>query len=205
MPPKKQSHYDPNQVHGNFGPGGFSDQYDNERFRSLDRDQNPGGVTNVPFEDDVDLDDMNFNTQKGESFPYENHADRSEPDRDADLSLGEAGTNWNWGLRQSQDLSGRGPKGWKLSDEKLRERVSEVLLHSHDVDPSNLEVVVEDRVVYLRGSIKSKGMRRVAEDLVASIPGVEDVFTQLKIEEQDSNSYRLSKQAYDEARRTDRS
>lgn len=180
--PKKESHYDPSKVHGNFGPGGFSDQYDNERLRSLDRDNNPGGVTGVPFEDEFDFDDMKFSPEKGESMLV-NHQDRKLPERDADLSLGSAGTSWNYGLNRSENYSGIGPKGWKLSDKKLKERVSEVLLHSHEVDASQLEVSVEDHVVYLKGQIKSKGMRRVAEDLVGSIPGVEDVFTQLKIRE----------------------
>lgn len=197
----KKSHYDPEKVRGNFGPGGLSDQYDNEHMRSVDRDQHPGGVTGVPFEDDIDLDDMKFSPEKGES-KTENRDTRREPERDADLSLGSAGTSWNWGLNRQQDYTGMGPKGWKLSDEKLRERVSEVLLHSHDVDPRGLEVVVEDRVVYLRGSIPTKGMRRVAEDLVGSIPGVEDVFTELRIGKADTN-YQLSRKALEEARRTD--
>jgi osmotically-inducible protein OsmY len=55
------------------------------------------------------------------------------------------------------------------------------LLHSLEVDPSGLEVDVMDGVVYLKGEIESRGMKRVAVDLVGSIPGVEDVFTELKI------------------------
>ena len=41
--PRHKSRYNPGQVRGNFGPGGLSDQYDNEHMRSVDRDQNPGG------------------------------------------------------------------------------------------------------------------------------------------------------------------
>jgi hypothetical protein len=160
----------------NYGPGGFSDQYDNERSRSVDRDQHPGGVTGTPFEDDMDL-EMDFTPRHGEAFYYPGK--RSEPARDADLGLGSSGTNWNSGI---SNFYGRGPKNWKISDEKLREKVCEVLLHSHEVDASEIEVSVKDRVVNLQGHISSKGMRRVAEDLVGSIPGVEDVFTQLKIQ-----------------------
>lgn len=197
--PRKEK-YDPKKVQGNFGPGGFSDQYDNEHMRSVDRDQNQGGVTGMPFEDDIDLEDVKLTPEKGESH-LTNHPDRTEPERDADLSLGGAGTSWNWGLNRATDYTGRGPKGWKLTDEKLKERISEVLLHSHDVDPSGLEVDVQDRVVYLRGSIASKGMKRVAEDLVGSIPGVEDVFTELKIG--NPQGYQLSQKALEEARKTD--
>lgn len=180
----------------NFGPGSFSDTYDNRRSRSLDDDMNRGGVTGFHFEDDVDLDDMDFTPKKGEAFRYPGK--RSEPSRDADLARGAAGTSWNTGLNDHQ---GKGPKGWKLTDERLKERVNEVLLHSHDVDPSELEVLVQDRVVTLRGKIKSKGMRTVAEDLVLSIPGVEDVFSQLKIS--DTSNFQLSRKALREARDTD--
>jgi osmotically-inducible protein OsmY len=49
------------------------------------------------------------------------------------------------------------------------------------VDASEMEVKVEESCVYLYGNISSRGMKSVAEDLVGSIPGVEDVFTRLKI------------------------
>jgi BON domain len=183
--PRKETQYQPKKVHGNFGPGGFSDQYDNEHMRSVDRDLNPGGVTGIPFEDEIDLDDMKFAPEKGESR-FGDQFDRSEPPRDADLSLGEAGTNWNRELNRKPflnevDYSGKGPRGWKLTDQKMMERVCEVLLHSHEVDPTDIEVFVKDHVVTLKGKIRSKGMRRVAEDLVGSVPGVRDVFSELKI------------------------
>lgn len=169
----------------NYGPGSFSDQYDNERSRSVDRDQNPGGVTGIPFEDNYDIEDMDFRPHKGEAFQY--RGKRAEPARDADLGRGRAGTNWNSGIGS---YYGRGPKNWKLSDEKIKEKVSEILLHSHDVDPSEMEIEVDQGVVTLKGSIASVGMRRVAEDLVLSIPFVEDVFTQLKIK--NTSNFQLS-------------
>lgn len=102
-----------------------------------------------------------------------------------------------------KDLSsyaGSGPKGWRISDEKLQERVCEVLTHSHEVDPTEMEVSVEEGVVYLKGQIRSRGMKNVAIDLVDSIPGVMDVFTQLKIG--DTSNFKLSGKALKEARST---
>jgi osmotically-inducible protein OsmY len=55
------------------------------------------------------------------------------------------------------------------------------LLHSKQVDPSQLEVTVKDACVYLKGILPSKAMKRIAQDLVDSVPGVIDVFTQIKI------------------------
>lgn len=159
----------------NYGPGGFGDQYDNNKMRSMDRDQNIGGVTNTPFEDEMDLEKMNFNPRHGEAYYYPHK--RLEPARDADLGRGASGTNWN---RDLPNYAGYGPKNWKISDEKMKEKVCEVLLHSMDVDATEMDVEVKDRVVTLKGFISSKGMRDVAEDLILSIPGIEDVFSELK-------------------------
>lgn len=180
----------PGKANDNYGPGGFSDMYDNGKMRSVDRDQHPGGVTGVPFEEDIDIQSMRAG---GRENVYFNPDKRMEPPRDADLGFGNSGTAWNSNI-------GKGPKDWKLSDERLKERVCEVLYHSHDVDPSEMEVKVEDGVVYLSGKIRSKGMKNVAEDLVASIPGVEDVFTRLKIA--DTDNFQLSEKAMKEAQST---
>lgn len=169
--------YDPEMVHGNFGPGGFGDQYDNERLRSLDRGDRTGSVTGVPLEEEMDLEDMEFTPSYGARW-RDNPA--YEPRRDADLGLGSSGTDWNRGL---PDYAGKGPRGWVISDEKLLEKVCEVLLLSHEVDPSDVEVFVEQGVVTLVGTIESRGMKIVAGDLVGSVPGVVDVFTRLRIKD----------------------
>lgn len=177
MKKAKGPQFDPRKVRGNFGPGGFPDLYDNGPMKSLDRSGHPGGVTEIPFEDNLDLLTSDFYPHKGEA--HEMRLIRHEPDRDADLTTAPAEALRS--LRRKPDYSGLGPAGWKLSDEKLRERVSEVLLLSHEVDPSELEVIVEDAVVTLKGKIASRGMKSVAEDLVLSVPGVVDVFTELSI------------------------
>lgn len=180
----------------NYGPGGFGDQYDNQRSRSVDDDQHPGGVTGIPLEEELDF-DMDFAPRKGEAFRYPGK--RSEPSRDADLGLGESGTSWN----RDVHTQGKGPKEDKLNDQKIREKVQDVLLHSHEVDASEIDIDVEDGVVTLKGFIASKGMQQVAEDLIGSIPSVEDVFTQLKIH--DTSNFQLSEKALNEARNTDHS
>ncbi len=168
----------------NYGPGGFGDQYDNNKMRSMDRDQHIGGVTGIPFEDERDL-SMDFSPRHGEAYYYPHK--RMEPARDADLSRGSSGTNWNSNIK---DYTGYGPKNWKISDERLREKVCDVLLHSIEVDASEVEVEVKDRVVTLSGNISSKGMGRIAEDLVESIPGIEDVFSRFTIK--DTSNFRFT-------------
>lgn len=55
----------------NIGPGGFADQYDNDRLRSMDRDQHQGAVTNVSMEEDWDLLDTDFMPEHDEDYAYE--------------------------------------------------------------------------------------------------------------------------------------
>lgn len=173
--PKDNQHYDPGSVRGNFGPGGFSDQYDNSKMKSMDRDQHPGNITGVPFEDEFDLVEIKLAPEKGESLAA-HHPSRSAPPRDSDLSRGESGTEWNKSIRSFDS-------GFiKKNDERLKEKVSDILLKSLEVDASEIDVSVKDSVVYLDGLIKTKGMMDVAIDLILSIPGVEDVFTKLKIQ-----------------------
>ena len=172
---KISHHYDPKNVRGNFGPGGFSDQYDNSKMKSMDRDQHPGGVTDTPFKDEFDLDEIKLSPEKGESYPN-HHPSRRSPSRDEDLSRGESGTEWN------REMSHFNSGYLKKNDEKLKEKVSEVLLNSLEVDASEILVNVKEGVVYLEGEIKTKSMMNVAIDLILSIPRVEDVFTKLKIE-----------------------
>lgn len=133
---------------------------------------------NNRFEDDEDIE---AKLDKGEAYYYPGK--RKEPERNADLGMGPSGTAWNAQLQEQRNFSGVGPKGWKLSNEKLREKICEVLTNSYEVDPTEMEVTVEEGIVYLKGFIKSRGMKAVAVDLVYSIPGVEDVITQLQIKD----------------------
>jgi osmotically-inducible protein OsmY len=81
----------------------------------------------------------------------------------------------------SRDYRGRGPKNYQLSDESLRERVCQRLCDHPDIDASNFEVRVLDREVTLVGHVEDKHTRRLAEDVVANLPGVRDVHNQLRV------------------------
>ncbi len=71
--------------------------------------------------------------------------------------------------------SGRGPKGYKRMDENIYEDVCEVLSASRDIDASNIEVEVKDGCVYLRGSVDDRQTKRLAEEAIEYISGVQDV------------------------------
>ena len=76
---------------------------------------------------------------------------------------------------------GRGPKGYRRSDERIREDVCDYLTEDDRVDASEIEVTVQGGEVTLAGSVSSREEKRRAEDLVENISGVRDVQNNLRI------------------------
>jgi hypothetical protein len=70
---------------------------------------------------------------------------------------------------------GKGPKGFRRSDERIKEDVCQALFDSYDVDASNIEVEVKDACVYLKGEVDDRMTKRMAEDTVENLKGVKDV------------------------------
>lgn len=97
------------------------------------------------------------------------------------------GSNYNQqGFEHDSELAlsshyGKGPKGFKRSDESIKEEVSEVLYTHPGVDASEIEVVVHEGIVSLSGSVISRKMKRTAEGVIEFLPGVKDVMNMLKI------------------------
>lgn len=84
-------------------------------------------------------------------------------------------------LRFKKDFSGHGPKKIHLSDERLYDDVCELLMADPDIDADEIEVQVQDALVTLSGTVETKKLKRYAEEVVADIPGVEDVQNNLKL------------------------
>ena len=76
---------------------------------------------------------------------------------------------------------GRGPSGYKRSDDRIREDVNDRLTDDSWLDASNVEVSVQEREVTLSGTIASREDKRRAEDLADSVPGVTLVQNNLRV------------------------
>lgn len=87
---------------------------------------------------------------------------------------------YGYGTRK-ESYQGRGPRGYRRSDERIREDVCEMLTEDPYLDASNMEVRVEKGEVTLTGSVGSREDKRRAEDLIERIPGVQDVHNHLRI------------------------
>jgi BON domain-containing protein len=85
------------------------------------------------------------------------------------------------GSRRVGPFTGRGPKGYVRSDERILEDVSERLREHGEIDASNVTVRVEEREVALEGAVEDRRTKRLAEDVAASVRGVRDVQNRLRV------------------------
>jgi hypothetical protein len=79
--------------------------------------------------------------------------------------------------------TGRGPRGYQRSDERIHEEVCERLTQHGLIDASDIMVRVSDNEVTLTGTIDSRRTKRMAEDVADSVSGVRDVHNQLRVRE----------------------
>ena len=80
-------------------------------------------------------------------------------------------------------FSGRGPKGFQRSDERIREDVCERLTRHHDVDAIEIDVKVNNGEVTLTGSVDERSMKRLAEEVAEQVFGVRDVHNQIRVQQ----------------------
>jgi len=80
---------------------------------------------------------------------------------------------------QRSSFAGRAPKGYKRSDERIREDVCDRLTES-DIDCEDVQVSVKDGEVTLSGSSQSGESRRALERIAERVHGVKDVINQVR-------------------------
>lgn len=84
--------------------------------------------------------------------------------------------------RSVKNFLGKGPKGYHRSDERIFEDVCEALMRHPGIDASEIEVVVNEGVVLLRGLVPDRWMKRAAEWVCEGISGVKDIQNELAIQ-----------------------
>lgn len=81
---------------------------------------------------------------------------------------------------------GKGPKGYRRSEERIREDAYDRLTDDDRVDATNIQVQIEGDEVVLTGSVHSREEKRRAEDLVERVSGVRNVQNRLRVERDQS-------------------
>jgi hypothetical protein len=98
------------------------------------------------------------------------------------------------GSASRPSFAGRGPQGYKRSDDRIMEDINEEMTRSHDLDATNISVEVKNGEVVLKGTVADRESKRCAEEIAESCSGVSDVQNQIRIKRDDtSDSGRDSK------------
>ena len=122
------------------------------------------------------------------------YANRPMPGEHADDARDQRGTRrqadeehaWSepaswYGDGRDRGHSGRGPKGYVRTDERIRDYVCDDLMDDPWLDASAIEVAVKDGEVTLSGTVDSDDARRLAEDVAEHAGGVKHVQNNLRV------------------------
>ncbi|MCI0605492.1 BON domain-containing protein [bacterium] len=102
------------------------------------------------------------NAQSYWGQPYEGVAQQSQPVRFASRAFG------------------RPPRNYKRSDELIRDEICKRLAMTPDLDATDLEVVVRDGEVTLRGTVDDRFAKRLVEDITECTFGVRDLLNEIR-------------------------
>jgi hypothetical protein len=96
-----------------------------------------------------------------------------------DHNLGSMGN-----LGSGGSFKGRGPKGYKRSDQRIEEDINDRLMHQYQIDATEVEVKVQNGEVTLTGTVQNRNDKHLIENLVDSIGGVQEIHNQLRVARQ---------------------
>lgn len=94
---------------------------------------------------------------------------------------GGTGTGRAYGFDEGRHI-GKGPRGYRRSDERIHEEISDALTRHPHVDASDIEVKVESGEVTLTGTVDDRYQKRSAEMIAEGIDGVHDVHNQIRVQ-----------------------
>ena len=180
-------------------PGGYGAQGGGHRFnRDFDRDYNQeSGRENYfsmggPNQGGRYEDQNDWASRRGSWTGTDHHRQGIDSGRYAAGGSYYGGSSeFGGGMSQYGEQgrhSGRGPKGYKRSDERIKEDVSEHLTHDAWVDASEIEIEVKDGEVTLTGTVQNRDEKRRAEDAVERVSGVRDVHNQIRVHNQNQGN-----------------
>jgi len=153
----------------------------------MDRGYNHSGNRYVSH-DRSDYTDRRWDRDRGRTatdIDYNrNDAQRNDYTRNwGAQAFGNVGTGFGGGLSESGRHTGRGPKNWQRSDDRIREDVNEELTRNPEVDATEIDVQVSGGEVTLSGSVDDRHEKREAEECAWRVSGVKDVHNQIKVKQ----------------------
>jgi hypothetical protein len=86
-----------------------------------------------------------------------------------------------FGMHDRGPFFGKGPKGYKRSDERIREECSEMIARQGWIDATDVDIKVQNGEVTLSGTVKEREHKRQLERMIEEISGVEDVRNEIRV------------------------
>ena len=167
--------------YGVRGPGDYG-RVGGHDFGAATGDYGGGYRSRIP-----DYGDRRYFEQERDHRPDRSHGeargeDRSWVDRARDEVSAWMGDHDAQHRREADAAihRGRGPKGYRRSDERIRDDVNDRLTDDAWLDASHIEVAVENGDVTLSGTVTSRDAKRRAEVLAEAVSGVDNVQNNLR-------------------------
>ena len=79
--------------------------------------------------------------------------------------------------------TGRGPKNYTRSDDRIREDINERLTQHPHIDATEIDIEVRNGEVTIKGTVDDRHAKRMAEDITEGVSGVKQVHNQLRVQE----------------------
>jgi osmotically-inducible protein OsmY len=119
------------------------------------------------------------------------HSQRSDAARQQErMNWRAAGAQFYPGgaYEELQELShrGRGPKGYRPTDERLKEIICERLTDDPFIDASRITVEVSSSEVTLQGTVQVRQQKFAIEDVVADVAGVTEIHNRLSVADEET-------------------
>ena len=89
---------------------------------------------------------------------------------------------------RKQSFAGRGPQGYKRSDERITEDICEAMTRDHDLDASYISIETRNGEVLLKGTVSDRESKRRAEEIAEACSGVQDIQNQIRIKREESST-----------------
>ena len=84
-------------------------------------------------------------------------------------------------VRQASRAFLRPPRGYKRSDELIRDEICKRLAMTAEIDATDVEVIVKDGEVTLKGLVDDRFSKRIVEDITETTFGVRDVLNEIRL------------------------
>ena len=157
-----------------YGSAGFGDR----RARESEREY-PGTFRPPSYGRDFDRSTKD-RTSRGEGAADRDWLDRASDEVSSWFGDDEAERRRRMDKMRDRNFRGRGPKGYRRSDERIREDVNDRLTDHQYLDASDIDVTVKEGEVTLSGKVFDRTDKRLAEDVAESVTGVKNVLNNLR-------------------------